>query len=54
MNLKAGRSVPLHAVGNDQDAWVGNRGAQKTDAPYLCGFKRARRVSVSECSLPGA
>jgi 4-hydroxythreonine-4-phosphate dehydrogenase len=42
---------PLRAVGNDQDAWVGNRGAQRTDAPCLCEFKGARRARSSGNSL---
>jgi hypothetical protein len=51
MSLKVGRVSPLRAGGNGQEAWVGNRGAQGTDMPYLCEFKGARRDRRSGESL---
>jgi hypothetical protein len=45
---RTSRRRGMRAVGNNPDALVGNRGAQRTDAPDLCEFKGAWRVSISE------
>jgi hypothetical protein len=44
---RASRRRGMRAVRNNPERSVGNRGAQRTDAPYLCRFKGARRVSTS-------
>jgi hypothetical protein len=49
---QGGACHSVRAIWNKPDAPVGNRGAQRTDAPYLCRFKGARRVRMSGRSLP--